>query len=116
MTLLFDRHRLVVSPTLAPAQLHEADELDGRENAGGSLTIGLINNMPDSAMRATERQFMGLLKAAADSHRINFHCFSLPSVPRSQPARQRVNRLYKDVADLGRLQIDGLIVTGAEPG
>ena len=46
--------------------------------------IGLINNMPDTALQATERQFMRLLRQAAGDSRIDFHCFSLPSVQRSQ--------------------------------
>jgi homoserine O-succinyltransferase len=115
MNLLFDKHRLVVSPGLAPTQLRETEELGHPKNADAVLTIGLINNMPDSAMQATERQFMRLLKAAAGNNRIQFHCFSLPSVHRSQTAQWRVDRQYTDIADLGRLQIDGLIVTGAEP-
>jgi homoserine O-succinyltransferase/O-acetyltransferase len=114
MSLLFDKHRLIVSPALAPALL-EVDELDSRRNADSVLTIGLINNMPDSALQATERQFMQLLRAAAGNARIHFHCFSLPSVNRSQPAQSRIDRQYTDIANLGRLQIDGLIVTGAEP-
>lgn len=36
-----------------------------RDHAGADLTIGLINNMPDPALKATERQFMKLLQAAA---------------------------------------------------
>jgi homoserine O-succinyltransferase/O-acetyltransferase len=36
-------------------------------------------------------------------------------VKRSQAARLQINGQYTDIADLGRLQIDGLIVTGAEP-
>ena len=115
MTLLFDKHRLIVSPGLAPTELHDAEPLDRQRNSDAVLTIGLINNMPDSAMQATERQFMRLLKAAAGNNRIQFHCFSLPSVHRSQTAQWRVDRQYTDIADLGRLQIDGLIVTGAEP-
>jgi len=79
------------------------------------LTIGLVNNMPDAALQATERQFMRLLRQAAGDIRIDFHCFSLPSVHRSQTAKWRVDRQYTDIADLGRLRIDGLIVTGAEP-
>ena len=35
---------------------------------------------------------------------------------RSQTTRWRVEGHYTDIADLDRLQIDGLIVTGAEPG
>ena len=58
---------------------------------------------------------MRLLEAAAGDSRILLHCFSLPSVKRSQPAKSRVDTQYTDIADLGRLKIDGLIVTGAEP-
>jgi homoserine O-succinyltransferase/O-acetyltransferase len=36
-------------------------------------------------------------------------------VHRSQTAKWRVDHQYTDIADLARLQIDGLIVTGAEP-
>ena len=115
MTLLFDKHRLIVSPGLAPTQLREAEEFAQPRNADGVLTIGLVNNMPDAALQATERQFTRLLKAASGHNRIHFHCFSLPSVHRSQTAKWRVDHQYTDIADLGRLQIDGLIVTGAEP-
>jgi homoserine O-succinyltransferase len=115
MTLLFDKHRTIVSPTLAPTQWRDADQLDSPRDAGATLTIGLVNNMPDTALQATERQFTRLLEAAAGDHLIHLHCFSLPSVTRSQPAKGRVDQQYTDIAELGRLHIDGLIVTGAEP-
>jgi homoserine O-succinyltransferase/O-acetyltransferase len=115
MTLLFDKPRLIGSPNLAPTQLRRSDELDNLQTPGAMLTIGLVNNMPDSALQATERQFTRLLRAAAGNNRIQLHCFSLPTVHRSQLARSRIDRRYTDIADLGRLQIDGLIVTGAEP-
>ncbi len=109
MTLLFDKDRPIKSPALAPAQ-------DAFERAGqGELTIGLVNNMPDSALKATERQFMRLLQAAAGNIRVNFHCFSLPAVARSKQASEHIAHDYADIADLDRLGIDGLIVTGAEP-
>ena len=116
MTLLFDKHRLIVSPALAPTQLRDADELDQRQSAAdATLTIGLVNNMPDAALQATERQFTQLLKAAAGNNRIHLHCFSLPSMQRSQTTQRLIDSQYSDIADLGRLHIDGLIVTGAEP-
>jgi hypothetical protein len=31
------------------------------------ITIGLINNMPDEALKATERQFISLLESASDN-------------------------------------------------
>jgi homoserine O-succinyltransferase/O-acetyltransferase len=115
MTLLFDKHRLIGSPDLAPTQLRETERFAEPRNADAVLTIGLINNMPDSALQATERQFMRLLKQGAGNTPIHFHCFSLPSVHRSQTAKWRVDHEYTDIADLPRLRIDGLIVTGAEP-
>ena len=115
MTLLLDKRRLIVSPGLAPAQLRDGDQFYRPQNADATLTIGLINNMPDAALQATERQFMRLIRAAAGPNRIQLHCFSLPSVRRSQTVKSRVDRHYADIADLDRLHLDGLIVTGAEP-
>ncbi|WP_024509232.1 homoserine O-succinyltransferase [Bradyrhizobium sp. ARR65] len=109
MVLLFDNNTSIASPALAPGQ----DELVGDTPA--ELTIGLINNMPDSALKATERQFMRLLSGAARNVRIRFHCFSLPSISRSPAAQSHVAKEYSDIAELDRLNIDGLIVTGAEP-
>jgi homoserine O-succinyltransferase len=109
MTLLFDKHPPIASPALAPAQ-------DAFARADGSeVTIGLINNMPDSALKATERQFKRLLETASGTTRIRLHCFSLPSVNRAPSAKNHIDREYADIADLDRLHIDGLIVTGAEP-
>jgi homoserine O-succinyltransferase len=115
MTLLFDKHRLIVSPGLAPIELREAEEFGGKPGTDGVLTIGLVNNMPDTALQATERQFTRLLEQGAGNTHIRFHCFSLPSVHRSQTAKWRVDEQYTDIADLPRLDIDALIVTGAEP-
>src|SRR5579872_5094920 len=109
MVLLFDKRQSIPSPALAPGQ--EAFERSERIE----LTIGLVNNMPDSALKATERQFARLLSGAAGNARIDFRCFSLPSVGRSAAARAHIEKEYADIAELGRLKMDGLIVTGAEP-
>jgi len=110
MTLLFDKDRPIKSPALAPAQ----DEFERAVEA--ELSIGLINNMPDSALKATERQFMRLMRAASGNDiRVHFHCFSLPTVARSKQASEHIAQEYADIADIDRLRIDGLIVTGAEP-
>jgi homoserine O-succinyltransferase/O-acetyltransferase len=58
MTILIDRDQGILSPALVPAQ-------DDARGEGHEITIGLINNMPDPALKATERQFMRLLQAAA---------------------------------------------------
>jgi homoserine O-succinyltransferase len=115
MTVLLEKRRLIVSPGLVPAQQRREDKFGHPQNVDVDLRIGLINNMPDAALQATERQFMRLLRQAAGDIRIDFHCFSLPSVRRAQPAKGRIEAQYTDIAEIARLSIDGLIVTGAEP-
>jgi homoserine O-succinyltransferase/O-acetyltransferase len=115
MTVPLDKHRRIVSPALAPTQPREADRFEHARASDAVLRIGLVNNMPDPALQATERQFTRLLQTAAGDRRIHLHCFSLPSVQRSPQARALMAGRYTDIADLGRLNLDGLIVTGAEP-
>src|SRR5665213_46066 len=94
MTVPLDKHRRIVSPALAPTQSREADTFEHNRTSDAVLRIGLVNNMPDPALQATERQFTRLLQAAAGERRIHLHCFSLPSVQRlslihiSEPTRQ----------------------------
>src|SRR5258708_13738488 len=106
---------MIFSSGLVPWELREPEDFDGELNVGVVLTIWLVNNMPDAALQATERQFMRLLEQAAGNNHIRFHCFSLPSVQRSQTAKWRVDQQYTDIADLPRLHIDWLTVTAAEP-
>src|ERR1700730_4344161 len=115
MTVLLEKRRLIVSPGLAPTQLRREDKFGRPQHADVDLTIGLVNNMPDAALQATERQFMRLLRQAAGDIRIDLHCFTLPSVKRSQPVKRRIDHQYTDIAEIARLHTDGLIVTGAEP-
>jgi homoserine O-succinyltransferase len=109
MTILIDRDQGLSSPALVPG-----DDI-ARDQDDAELTIGLINNMPDAALKATERQFVKLLQAAAGPRRIRLHCFSLPTVKRSPEAKWHVESEYCDLSDLRRQRFDGLIVTGAEP-
>ena len=109
MALLIDKQRQIPSPALAPAESEF-----GRDDEA-ELTIALVNNMPDSALKATERQFMRLIQGAAGTRSVRFRYFALPSVVRSRPAKEHIDKEYTDIAELDRLHIDGLIVTGAEP-
>lgn len=47
------------------------------------LDIGLVNNMPDAALKATERQFARLLASACGTTDVRLHLFSLGSVARA---------------------------------
>lgn len=67
------------------------------------LTVGILNNMPEAAIRSTERQ-LGELLSATSGH-LDLRWFSF------QP-----HRGYEGVEDLWALDhLDGLIVTGTEP-
>jgi homoserine O-succinyltransferase len=79
------------------------------------IHIGLVNNMPDSALEATERQFRTLLCDAAHGISVHLSLFALPEVPRSEKARRRIGECYSSIGALWDIHLDGLIVTGAEP-
>ena len=79
------------------------------------LVIGLVNNMPDQALRATERQFCTLLSAASHDFVVRLKLFSLPEIQRSETALAHIGRYYDDIAELEDDPPDGLIVTGTAP-
>jgi len=80
-----------------------------------TLTIGLINNMPDGALEATERQFLSLLDAASDDIHVCVSFYSIPSVPRGEFGARHIRSCYSSVEKLMERHVDGLIVTGREP-
>ncbi|HKB95504.1 MAG TPA: homoserine O-succinyltransferase [Rhizomicrobium sp.] len=80
-----------------------------------AIHVGLVNNMPDAAMRATELQFARLLKDAAGNLDVRLRLFSLRSIARDEQARSRMAGFYDDAAFLQAANIDALIVTGAGP-
>jgi homoserine O-succinyltransferase len=79
------------------------------------LVIGLVNNMPDAALEATERQFQDLLSVASPDGAPILRFFSLPEIERGERARAHMRDRYMDVDRLTDAELDGLIVTGAEP-
>ena len=86
-----------------------------RHVPGQPLLIGLVNNMPDTALHATETQFQGLLQAAAGGREIRLRLSSFPELPRCGEARERVERCYWALDELLAAPLDALIVTGTEP-
>jgi homoserine O-succinyltransferase/O-acetyltransferase len=79
------------------------------------LDIGLINNMPDAALMATERQLFDLLGAAAEGLVVRLHFYTMEATPRSEWGRDYVRRYYRGTDDLLNGSLDGIIVTGTEP-
>lgn len=84
-------------------------------SCGEPLTIALVNNMPDAAMGATERQYCSLLGAASDGIVVHLKFYSPPDIRRSAAARTHIAHYYDDYAELEHSAPDGIIVTGTEP-
>jgi len=79
------------------------------------IEIGLVNNMLDAALCATERQFASLIAAAGGGLDVRLRLFTLPGLSRGPAAVAAMAGRYQDVAALDAAGLDALIVTGAEP-
>jgi homoserine O-succinyltransferase/O-acetyltransferase len=97
-------------------EAHPAAEARARSSTGRRwIRIALVNNMPDTALAATETQFCGLLQAAAGGRPIRVRFTSFPELPRSPAALEHIGRSYWPLDELLSEPLDALIVTGTEP-
>jgi homoserine O-succinyltransferase len=78
-------------------------------------TCALVNNMPDAAFGATERQFMGLLNAGSGSETVVVTRHTMVGVPRGERIRARIAAEYRPLEDITSNPPDLLIVTGCNP-
>jgi homoserine O-succinyltransferase/O-acetyltransferase len=114
MPLTIDRPPISSHPRIS--DIRERRKKRGAiRDRGRHITIGLVNNMPDSALVATERQFSRLIEAASGDADIRLRFYSLPQIPRSREAMNHLNQLYADATGLRGQKLDALIVTGAQP-
>lgn len=88
--------------------LEQALKQDIRE-----LHIGLLNMMPDAALRVTERQFMRLVGSCNKIAQFYVHPFSIPGLPRSPEAAAYIEQYYTPFEQLQKEGLDALIITGA---
>jgi homoserine O-succinyltransferase len=82
---------------------------------GDGIAIGIVNNMPDAALEATERQFISLLATASERRPVRVRLFALPQIPRGETAQRYLAASYAEIGELWNADFDALIVTGAEP-
>jgi homoserine O-succinyltransferase len=87
----------------------------GSGRSPAAVHVGLLNNMPDALLRATELQFARLLKDASGNLDVRLRLFSLGTIPRSEDARTRMAGFYDDAAFIQAANIDALIVTSTAP-
>ena len=78
-------------------------------------TCALVNNMPDGAFGATERQFVGLLDAASGSESVVLTRHTMAGVPRGERIRARIAADYRPIDDIIANPPDLLVVTGSNP-
>src|SRR3989442_15747677 len=79
--------------------LSRTSPVEFRDSDANCLEIGLVNNMPDAALEATERQFRALLDAAADGIEVRLTPYGLPRVPRPAGVRRHVSGFYSGLGD-----------------
>ncbi len=81
-----------------------------------ALRVALVNNMPDSAFAATDRQFARLIATARGGRDVVVDRYFLPSLERQPAARAALAEAgYRPVSSLLRRSADALVVTGSEP-
>jgi len=84
------------------------------QDRGRRLRIELVNNMPDAAVSATQRQFVLLLEEAAQTYDVTLGLMTLASIERTSESRREMAELYRPPSALSAAT-DAIIVTGAEP-
>ena len=77
------------------------------------MHIGLLNMMPDAALRATERQFFRLVGESNQIAQFYMHPFTLPALERSNETKAYIEEYYESFEDLKSQGLDALIITGA---
>jgi len=77
------------------------------------LHIGLLNMMPDAALKATELQFFRLVGDSNPIAQFYLHPFTLDSIPRGEAARQHIDAYYESFDEIRAQGLDALIITGA---
>jgi homoserine O-succinyltransferase len=89
--------------------------LSAAESGLPALRIGLLNLMPDTALQATERQFLRLVAAGGSDVNLYVYPFALKSEFRGSVARKHVETHYSSFASLRDQGLHALIITGANP-
>jgi homoserine O-succinyltransferase len=79
------------------------------------LICAFVNNMPDGAFDATERQFLGLLDVASNGRDVEVRRYTMDGVPRAEETATRIADDYIPLTDLYLDSPELLIVTGSNP-
>ncbi len=100
---------------LRPAAAAPLTAWPEEEGVAPRLACAFVNNMPDAAFDATERQFLDLLGAGSGSDVVEVRRYTMEGVPRGDAVAARIAEQYLPVAAIGADPTDLLIVTGSNP-
>src|SRR3984957_7151799 len=95
-----------------------AGALDARaatHDGSARWTCALVNNMPDAAFCATERQFAGLLGAGSGNETVALTRYAMAGVPRGERIEAHIAAEYSPLADIFSHPPAPLGVTGSNP-
>lgn len=98
----------------AAVNVHNETVIQG-DGSRPTLTCALVNNMPDGAFDATERQFVSLLDEATGQDLVEVRRYTMVGVPRGERTAKRIANEYFSLADIYIDPPDLLIVTGSNP-
>jgi homoserine O-succinyltransferase len=90
--------------------------MSGASGPRRRIRVGLVNNMPDSAVAATERQFSSLLRAAVPDGELELGLFEIPEVQRHPNMRRLMAGRYQPAEAIAGAGLSALVVTGASTG
>jgi len=77
------------------------------------LHVGLLNMMPDTALIATEIQFMRLVGSCNQIVQFYVHPFTIEGLGRSEAGQEYIDHYYSSFDEIKTMGLDALIVTGA---
>lgn len=100
---------------LARAAAERSDPSADLESNQRRWSCAFVNNMPDGAFDATERQYLELLEEGSSSEVIDVRRHTMSGVPRGERTAARIAHEYLPVADIYLDPPDFLIVTGSNP-
>lgn len=98
-----------LAETLSPVKARNGSDGPAR------WTCALVNNMPDAAFGATERQFVSLLDAGSGCETVVLTRHTMDGVPRGERVRARIAAEYRPLEDVMSDPPDLLVVTGSNP-
>ena len=86
--------RLVTVRLAARPRRHGATPLDASDGGRPRWTCAFVNNMPDGAFDATERQFLDLLDDGSGTDVIEVRRYTMDGVPRGERTAARIAEEY----------------------